>query len=151
MGKREVITRFVIGAAIWVAVPAVIGQAVGGLAGDAIEGTAVLLLMLVVGGTAILPGRRSAQNTTTATASAARAPGSPANTPRMGTSGTVRVARPMARPNAACLRCSTSVSVNTRYASSSIHSSPMGDTGASTAWSMMRGSVRPRNARIRNP
>jgi peptidoglycan-N-acetylglucosamine deacetylase len=47
MGKREVITRFVICAAIWVAVTAVIGQAVGGLAGDAIEGTAVLLLTLV--------------------------------------------------------------------------------------------------------
>jgi len=47
MGKREVITRFIIAAAIWVAVTAVIGQAVGGLAGDAIEGVAVLLLMLV--------------------------------------------------------------------------------------------------------
>jgi peptidoglycan/xylan/chitin deacetylase (PgdA/CDA1 family)/uncharacterized membrane protein YbhN (UPF0104 family) len=47
MGKREVITRFIIVAAIWIAVTAVIGQAVGGLAGDAIEGVAVLLLMLV--------------------------------------------------------------------------------------------------------
>jgi uncharacterized protein (TIRG00374 family) len=47
MGKREVITRFVIGAAIWIAVTAVIGQAIGGLAGDAIEGGAVLLLLLV--------------------------------------------------------------------------------------------------------
>jgi peptidoglycan-N-acetylglucosamine deacetylase len=47
MGKREVITRFVIASAIWIAVTAMIGQAVGGLAGDAVEGTAVLLLLLV--------------------------------------------------------------------------------------------------------
>jgi peptidoglycan-N-acetylglucosamine deacetylase len=47
MGKREVITRFVICGALWIAVTAVIGQAVGGLAGDVIEGVAVLALLFV--------------------------------------------------------------------------------------------------------
>ncbi len=47
MGKREVITRFVILAAIWVAATAVIGQTVGGIVGDAVEGAAVLILLLV--------------------------------------------------------------------------------------------------------
>ena len=47
MGKREVITRFVILGAAWIAVTAVIGQAVGGVAGDVIEGAAVLLLLFV--------------------------------------------------------------------------------------------------------
>jgi peptidoglycan-N-acetylglucosamine deacetylase len=47
MGKREVITRFVILGALWIAVTAVIGQAVGGVVGDVIEGVAVLLLLLV--------------------------------------------------------------------------------------------------------
>jgi peptidoglycan/xylan/chitin deacetylase (PgdA/CDA1 family) len=47
MGKREVITRFVILGALWIAATAVIGQAVGGVVGDVIEGVAVLLLLLV--------------------------------------------------------------------------------------------------------
>ena len=47
MGKREVITRFVILGAAWIAVTAVIGQAVGGVAGDVIEGAAVLILLFV--------------------------------------------------------------------------------------------------------
>jgi uncharacterized protein (TIRG00374 family) len=47
MGKREVITRFVILGALWIAVTAVIGQAIGGIAGDVIEAVAVLLLLFV--------------------------------------------------------------------------------------------------------
>ncbi len=47
MGKREVITRFVILGAAWVAAAAVIGQAVGGIAGEVVEGAAVLLLLFV--------------------------------------------------------------------------------------------------------
>ncbi len=47
MGKREVITRFVILGALWIAATAVIGQAIGGIAGDVIEGVAVLLLLYV--------------------------------------------------------------------------------------------------------
>ena len=47
MGKREVITRFVILGALWIAATAVIGQAVGGVAGDVIEGAAVLVLLFV--------------------------------------------------------------------------------------------------------
>jgi uncharacterized protein (TIRG00374 family) len=47
MGKREVITRFVILGAVWIAVAAVIGQAVGGIAGEVVEGASVLLLLFV--------------------------------------------------------------------------------------------------------
>jgi uncharacterized protein (TIRG00374 family) len=47
MGKREVITRFVILGAAWIAAAAVIGQAVGGIAGEVVEGASVLLLLFV--------------------------------------------------------------------------------------------------------
>ena len=47
MGKREVITRFVILGAAWIAAAAVIGQTVGGIAGEVVEGASVLLLLFV--------------------------------------------------------------------------------------------------------
>ncbi len=47
MGKREVITRFVILGAAWIAAAAVIGQAVGGIAGEVVEGASVLFLLFV--------------------------------------------------------------------------------------------------------
>src|SRR6476646_11857225 len=47
MGKREVITRVVILGAAWIAAAAVIGQAVGGIAGEVVEGASVLLLLFV--------------------------------------------------------------------------------------------------------
>ncbi len=47
MGKREVITRFVILGAVWLAIVAVVAKVVGGVAGDALEGVGVLLLLFV--------------------------------------------------------------------------------------------------------
>ncbi|HEY3764019.1 MAG TPA: flippase-like domain-containing protein [Gaiellales bacterium] len=47
MGKREVITRFVILGAVWLAIVAVVAKVVGGVAGDASEGVGVLLLLFV--------------------------------------------------------------------------------------------------------
>lgn len=47
MGKREVIVRFVVVALVWLGATAVIGQAVGGVAGDIEEALAVLLLAYV--------------------------------------------------------------------------------------------------------
>src|SRR5581483_2201896 len=45
MGKREVITRFVILAILWLVGAAAISKVVGGVAGDAVEGVAVLVLL----------------------------------------------------------------------------------------------------------
>ena len=47
MGKREVITRFIILAVVWLLVAAGVSKVVGGVAGDAIEGVAVLALLYV--------------------------------------------------------------------------------------------------------
>ncbi len=47
MGKRDVIVRFVISAAVWLAAAAVIGKEVGGRPGEVVVAIAVLILMAV--------------------------------------------------------------------------------------------------------
>jgi peptidoglycan-N-acetylglucosamine deacetylase len=47
MGKREVITRFVVLAVVWLALAAAVSKVVGGVIGDTVEGMAVLLLLFV--------------------------------------------------------------------------------------------------------
>jgi uncharacterized protein (TIRG00374 family) len=47
MGKREVITRFVVLAALWLLGALAVSKVVGGVAGDAVEGAAVLVLLFV--------------------------------------------------------------------------------------------------------
>jgi peptidoglycan-N-acetylglucosamine deacetylase len=57
MGKREVITRFVILGIVWIALSAVVAQTVGGIAGDVLE-AAALLALLVVAWSAFTPNAR---------------------------------------------------------------------------------------------
>ena len=47
MGKRDVIVRFVIAAAVWLTVAAVIGEEIGGRPGEVVVAVAVLILMAV--------------------------------------------------------------------------------------------------------
>ncbi len=47
MGKRDVIVRFVIAAAVWLTVAAVVGEEIGGRPGEVVVAVAVLILMAV--------------------------------------------------------------------------------------------------------
>ena len=47
MGKRDVIVRFVIAAAVWLTVAAVVGEEIGGRPGEVFVAVAVLILMAV--------------------------------------------------------------------------------------------------------
>ena len=47
MGKRDVIVRFVVAAAVWLTVAAVVGEEIGGRPGEVVVAVAVLILMAV--------------------------------------------------------------------------------------------------------